>query len=122
MYKTWNYILDDAELLANDVKDYSESLQNIQKKIDPSKPTDMFKIFKQINESIDRQDLQSFEQGLIVVASFVNRLPNLGGIARTCEVFGVKQLIVANLNDTKDKEFQRLSVTAEKWINMLQVF
>lgn len=61
------------------------------------------------------------EQGLIVVASFVNRPPNLGGIARTCEIFGVKTLVVANLDCIKDKEFQCLSVSAEKWINLLQV-
>lgn len=73
------------------------------------------------SEFIFLQDTQ-LQEGLIVVASFVDRPPNLGGIARTCEIFGVKALVVANADCVKDKEFQFLSVSADKWLNMLQVF
>lgn len=105
----------------NNVETYLEGLQNIQKKIDPSKFTVPLynDNFGAVEESIHRQDL--YEEGLIVVASFVNRPPNLGGVARTCEIFGVKSLVIANLEYVKDKEFQCLSVSAERWINMLQV-
>lgn len=101
-----------------------EGLHDIQKKIDPSKSiTPLYSdIFESMKESIHQQDLQLHEEGLIVVASFISRPPNLGGIARTCEIFGVKTLVIANLDCIKDKEFQCLSVSAEKWINMLQVF
>lgn len=75
-----------------------------------------------MKESIYQQDLQLHKEGLIVVASFINRPPNLGGIARTCEIFGVKALVIANLDYIKEKEFQCLSVSAERWINILQVF
>ncbi|XP_023705380.1 probable methyltransferase TARBP1 isoform X3 [Cryptotermes secundus] len=34
---------------------------------------------------------QKREEGLIVVASLIDRLPNLGGLSRTCEVFGVSE-------------------------------
>ncbi|XP_053684870.1 uncharacterized protein LOC128734614 [Sabethes cyaneus] len=56
--------------------------------------------------------------GLIVVASLVNRSPNLGGLARSCEIFAVKQYIVNSLKDVENKEFQALSMTAEKWLNV----
>lgn len=100
-----------------------EGLHDVQKKIDPSKSTTLLysDIFESMKESIHQQDLQLHEEGLIVVASFINRPPNLGGIARTCEIFGVKALVVANLDCIKDKEFQCLSVSAERWINILQV-
>uniref|UniRef100_A0A182PW31 tRNA/rRNA methyltransferase SpoU type domain-containing protein n=1 Tax=Anopheles epiroticus TaxID=199890 RepID=A0A182PW31_9DIPT len=56
--------------------------------------------------------------GLIVVASLVNRAPNLGGIARTGEIFAIKQLVIDSLQDIGNKEFQALSMTAEKWLNV----
>lgn len=97
-------------------------LYDIQKKINPSKPIDLrVNIFEMTGEFISLQDTQ-LQEGLIVIASFVDRLPNLGGIARTCEIFGVKALVVANADCIKDKEFQFLSVSADKWLNMLQVF
>ncbi|XP_052873770.1 uncharacterized protein LOC128279088 [Anopheles cruzii] len=58
------------------------------------------------------------KEGLIVVASLVNRAPNLGGLARTCEIFAVKQLVINSLRDIDNKEFQALSMTAEKWLNV----
>jgi tRNA G18 (ribose-2'-O)-methylase SpoU len=110
--------------LVNNVETYLEGLHDIQKKIDPSRVTASLynEIFEEMKESIYQQNTQLYKKNLIVVASFVSRTPNLGGIARTCEVFGVKALVLANLDHIKDKEFQCLSVSAEKWINILQVF
>lgn len=64
---------------------------------------------------------QKREEGLIVVASLIDRLPNLGGLSRTCEVFGVSEYIVGNLKCTEDKQFRSLSVTAEQWIPISEV-
>lgn len=100
-----------------------EGLHDIQKKIDPKDTAVLYKeIFEEMKESIYQRDTQLYDKSLIVVASFVSRAPNLGGIARSCEIFGVRTLVVANLDCAKDKEFQSVSVSAEKWINMLQVF
>ncbi|KAG5315232.1 TARB1 methyltransferase, partial [Acromyrmex insinuator] len=110
-----------GDSLKNNVEIYMEGLNDIQKKIDPSKPIGLCgDTFEVINEFMFLQDTQ-LQQGLIVVASFVDRSPNLGGIARTCEIFGVKALVVANADCVKDKEFQYLSVSADKWLNILQV-
>lgn len=77
--------------------------------------------FPTIRESISHKRSLSEEDGLIVVASLVSRTPNLGGLARTCEIFNVKELVISNSNQIKDKEFQNLSVSAENWINITEV-
>ena len=61
------------------------------------------------------------KEGLIVVASLIDRLPNLGGLSRTCEVFGVSEYVIGNLRYIEDKQFQNLSVTAEQWIPISEV-
>jgi tRNA G18 (ribose-2'-O)-methylase SpoU len=61
------------------------------------------------------------EDGLIVVASLIDRLPNLGGLSRTCEVFGVSEYVVGSLKYLEDKQFCSLSVTAEQWVPISEV-
>lgn len=60
-------------------------------------------------------------QDLIVVASLLGRVPNLAGLARTCEVFKAARLIIADASIIQDKQFQLISVTAEKWIPIQEV-
>ncbi|XP_055613532.1 uncharacterized protein LOC129759977 [Uranotaenia lowii] len=59
--------------------------------------------------------------GLIIIASLVDRPPNLGGLARSSEIFAVKQYIINSLKDLDNKEFQALSMTAEKWLNVAEL-
>jgi tRNA guanosine-2'-O-methyltransferase len=59
--------------------------------------------------------------GLVVVASLIDKAPNLGGLSRTCEIFGASELIIGNTKIVDDPSFQSLSVTAEKWINLSEV-
>lgn len=40
---------------------------------------------------------------LIVVASLIDRLPNLAGLCRTCEIFNASQLVVYSLKVTKHR-------------------
>ncbi|KAL8185878.1 UNVERIFIED_CONTAM: Tar (HIV-1) RNA binding protein 1 [Gekko kuhli] len=58
---------------------------------------------------------------LIVVASLIDKPTNLGGLCRTCEIFGVSALIVSSLHYINDKQFQYLSVSAEQWLSLLEV-
>ncbi|XP_064292530.1 probable methyltransferase TARBP1 isoform X2 [Plodia interpunctella] len=58
---------------------------------------------------------------LIVVASLVDKLPNLGGLARTAEVFGLRSYVVDSLRHLQDPQFQALSVSAERWVNVSEV-
>lgn len=37
------------------------------------------------------------QAGLVVCASLVDKVPNLAGLTRTCEIFGAAELIVPNI-------------------------
>ncbi|EDW16167.1 uncharacterized protein LOC6574675 [Drosophila mojavensis] len=87
---------------------------NVQRKINP------------INDIYTDNDLaqsseQLNEQELIVVASLIDKLPNLGGLARTCEVLGVKTLILGAKSFALKSDFTNLSMTAEKTLNIGEV-
>ncbi|XP_046663534.1 LOW QUALITY PROTEIN: probable methyltransferase TARBP1 [Homalodisca vitripennis] len=58
---------------------------------------------------------------LVVVASLIDKVPNLGGLARSCEIFAAHSLVVASLEHTQDKLFSTLSMSAEKHINIVEV-
>ncbi|PWA72733.1 tRNA/rRNA methyltransferase (SpoU) family protein [Artemisia annua] len=65
--------------------------------------------------------LKEGRQEIILVASLIDRVPNLAGLARTCEVFKAASLVVDNVNILNDKQFQLISVTAEKWVPIIEV-
>ncbi|XP_032167718.1 probable methyltransferase TARBP1 isoform X5 [Mustela erminea] len=58
---------------------------------------------------------------LIVVASLIDKPTNLGGLCRTCEVFGASALVLGSLQCVGDKQFQGLSVSAEQWLPLVEV-
>ncbi|KAK7386290.1 hypothetical protein VNO78_26419 [Psophocarpus tetragonolobus] len=68
---------------------------------------------------LDRQ--KASRQNFILVASLLDRVPNLAGLARTCEVFRASGLAIADKKIINDKQFQLISVTAEKWVPMIEV-
>ncbi|XP_038214635.1 uncharacterized protein LOC119834363 [Zerene cesonia] len=72
---------------------------------------------------IDVPDMKRTESNseLIVVASLIDKLPNLGGMARTSEVFGVQTYVIDSLRHLQDRQFQGLSVSAERWVNVVEV-
>ncbi|XP_062217146.1 uncharacterized protein LOC133917161 isoform X2 [Phragmites australis] len=67
------------------------------------------------------ETIKQSQQELIVVASLVDRIPNLAGLTRTCEVFKAAGLVVADKSIVQDKQFRLISVTAEKWVPMVEV-
>lgn len=58
-------------------------------------------------------------QSIIVVASLLDRVPNLAGLTRTCEVFQAETLVVADMAVIADPDFAGISVTAERHVPML---
>ncbi len=64
---------------------------------------------------------ETTRQGLILVASLVDKVPNLAGLTRTCEVFRAAALAVSDMRITKDPLFSSISVTAEQWMPLLEV-
>ncbi|EEC74324.1 hypothetical protein OsI_09608 [Oryza sativa Indica Group] len=67
------------------------------------------------------ETIKQSQQQLIVVASLVDRIPNLAGLTRTCEIFKAVGLAVADKSIIEDKQFRLISVTAEKWLPMMEV-
>ena len=60
--------------------------------------------------------------GLVVIASLVDKIPNLAGLARTCEVLGAEALVMADRDRTvSHKDFTAVSVTAEQWLPIRDV-
>ena len=57
-------------------------------------------------------------QDLIVCASFIDKVPNLAGLARTAEIFAAQKLILPDLTVTKMDNFQSISVGAGEWVQM----
>ncbi|UJR37543.1 hypothetical protein I4U23_030245 [Adineta vaga] len=58
---------------------------------------------------------------LILVASLIDKQANLGGLCRTGEVFGVKELVIDSIRILEDQQFLNLSMTAHKWLRIKQV-
>lgn len=58
---------------------------------------------------------------LIVVASLVDKPPNLGGICRLCDVLGAGTLTLNDLKVKQNKEFKSVAVTADLWMPMVEV-
>ena len=58
---------------------------------------------------------------LIVVASLIDRAPNLGGLCRTCEIFGASRLVLGNKHVVSEKDFKSVSVSSEKWVDLEDV-
>ncbi|ALC47584.1 CG18596 [Drosophila busckii] len=85
---------------------------NVQRKMNP------------IND-IFYSDLGSVELStkheFIVVASLIDKLANLGGLARTCEILGVRTLILGVKSSASKSDFTNLSMSAEKHLNIDEV-
>ncbi|RUS24460.1 hypothetical protein BC938DRAFT_473545, partial [Jimgerdemannia flammicorona] len=58
---------------------------------------------------------------LIVVASLIDRIPNLAGLCRTCEIFNASLLTVHSIKIKDDTNFTAVSVASEKWMPMIEV-
>ena len=92
---------------------------DVQKKITPWKviPPD-----EEMMSEIQQQRMANLQKSsagnLIVVASLIDKAPNLGGLCRTCEIFGVQTLVLGNTHVTEDVQFKSLSVSAAKWMDI----
>ena len=112
-----------AETDEGDTKDVPEALaaavQHLQTKITP------FDNLQLTIESsiITRQNTSTARprQDLIVVASLIDKVTNLAGIARTCEIFAAKELVLSDLSVVKSHDFQSISVASAGWMPMREV-
>ncbi|KFM82996.1 putative methyltransferase TARBP1, partial [Stegodyphus mimosarum] len=90
---------------------------NFQKKVCPWQDT----LSSENSDDLFGERKQKTSGDLIVVASLIDRIPNLGGLCRTCEVFGVSEFVMGCRKYTEDKQFQNLAVSSDKWVSIKEV-
>lgn len=56
-----------------------------------------------------------------MVATLVDKAANLGGLCRSCEAFGVRELVVSSLAVLQDQSFASLALTAQRWLPIREV-
>ncbi|XP_052769493.1 probable methyltransferase TARBP1 [Mya arenaria] len=92
--------------------------RDVQKKIMPWR---QMLLEEEVVSEVDHGVKVGPTDGLVVVTSLINKVPNLGGLCRTSEIFGVSEYVLGKLQYVEDTSFQGLSVTAHKWIPITEV-
>ena len=107
---------------ASSLDDGAESASgNVQKKVTPWKMMLPDVDSLAMSSVANKKKTSSSGAEFITIASLIDRVPNLGGLCRTCEVLGVNELVISSLRVTEEKDFASLSVSAEKWITVTEV-
>ncbi|KJP86151.1 hypothetical protein AK88_04202 [Plasmodium fragile] len=89
---------------------------NYQQKFDPI--SDIIQVNNEFRRTYHQLAKTKTKKKLIIIASLIDKVPNLAGLCRTCEIFKVQKLILHNANIVKDIQFQKISSTANKWMNI----
>ncbi len=91
-------------------------LVNFQRKILPLDALDLS--IKRFQEQKLFNAAGKKKQKLIVCATLVDKVPNLGGLARTAEIFAARRLVVPDLFVKRLDNFKSISASANDWIDM----
>ncbi|KAJ3610104.1 hypothetical protein NHX12_022198 [Muraenolepis orangiensis] len=103
-------------------QDKEERWAEVQKKITPWKlGVQEQELELQLAPQQRAARLGKFHGALLVVASLIDKPTNLGGLCRTCEIFGASALVLDSLRHVTDKHFQSLSVSSELWLPLQEV-
>jgi tRNA guanosine-2'-O-methyltransferase len=89
---------------------------NFQRKIIPIDELNL--AMDDIREQKHRNMMGRKKQNLIVCATLIDKVPNLGGLARTCEIFAIDRLVIPDIQITKMDNFKNLCVGAGDWIEI----
>lgn len=65
-----------------------------------------------------RRDQTTRRSELIVVGSLLEKLPNMAGLTRTCEVLGSGTLVLPSATVLADREYQSVAVTSDRWAEL----
>ena len=93
-----------------------EELVNFQRKILPIDALDLG--IRSYHEQKLFNAAGKRKQNLIVCATLIDKVPNLAGLARTCEIFSAQTLVIPNLLVRKQDDFKSISASANDWIEM----
>jgi tRNA guanosine-2'-O-methyltransferase len=109
----WNMGQDHFDELEEEEDDHgnypsvvanTEAFSTIQRKIIPLDSLNL--ALEDLREQRLSNAVGTHKQPLIVCATLVEKVPNLGGLARTCEVFAAQTLVVPDLSVTKMDNFK----------------
>lgn len=99
----------------------SSMTADVQKKITPWNVTAPPQEGQDSFDDYRQRPIERRVGDLIVVASLIDRAPNLGGLCRTCEIFGASKLILGSKHVVSEKDFKSVSVSSEKWVDFEEV-
>ncbi|KAL3806015.1 hypothetical protein ACHAXA_007449 [Cyclostephanos tholiformis] len=99
----------------NDVRSETD-LVNFQRKILPIDSLDLG--IRSFHEQRFCNAAGKKKQKLIVCATLIDKVPNLAGLARTCEIFSAQMLVIHNLLVKKQDDFKSISASVNDWIEM----
>ncbi|KAL9893547.1 uncharacterized protein ACN2A1_008614 isoform 1-T1 [Glossina fuscipes fuscipes] len=127
-------VFEDAKLFeqckVNFLKKYNKKRANTSEIEDEHKKSNVNNSIQRkmnpVNNILTETDLITYSSAnpasnMYVVASLIDKLPNLGGIARTCEVLGIKNFVINSKMHIEKPDFKNLSMTAEKTLNIAEV-
>ena len=109
-------VANTAVSTENDLSSNNAVDVNFQRKIIPIDELNL--AMDDIRDQKHRNRMGRRKQNLIVCATLIDKVPNLGGLARTSEIFAVHKLIVPDLQVTKMDNFKNLCVGAGDWIDI----
>lgn len=112
---TWKLLKEEEIDSRNNSIEPSEVV-NFQRKIIPLDALNL--ALESVSERRLRTAAGRRKQNIIVCASLIDKIPNLGGLARTSEIFGVDSLVIPDKKVAKMDNFKNLSVGAGDWINI----
>ncbi|KAG3117618.1 hypothetical protein PI125_g3607 [Phytophthora idaei] len=129
-YQLENFTPTPSQDKNNDETGSSSGNLTVQRKIDTTAllledsalPAAMRADFDAARRGVTLNARQRPRQTLIMCASLVDKIPNLAGLARTCEIFNAQKLIVPNIRMAQqDATFATVSATAHKWMPLEEV-
>ena len=116
LWKQIEMVVNDSSLVDDSLPAGGHEGVNFQRKIIPIDELNL--TLDSLSEQKHRNLAGRMKQKLIVCATLIDKVPNLGGLARTCEIFALDRLVIPDLQITKMDNFKNLCVGAGDWIEM----
>ncbi|KAN0012110.1 hypothetical protein ACTFIU_000333 [Dictyostelium citrinum] len=102
-----------------------EDILDFQRRITPWQWVNKLEEHHQISSgsgnSSNSKNSKKSRQSIIVCGTLIENTPNIAGLIRTCEIFNVEEVAIPNNKLLSDPQFQRVSVSAEKWVPTIEV-
>lgn len=97
-------VTDPADPLYFEIAASENQNQIVQKKITPW--SDMFSDDLNTNCNEEEAEKTPEHPNLIMIAALIDKVPNLGGLCRTCEILGVGEYVISSQKVTDEKDFK----------------